>query len=71
MKDLIKVRKKIFQKKNIRYIFEINIENKTKQLVIHKGDNINKQVDKFCIENDLENESKAQIMEAIKNKFKE
>ena len=66
-----KSKKKNVSKKNIRYIFEINIENKTKQLVIHKGDNINKQVDKFCIENDLENESKAQIMEAIKNKFKE
>jgi len=66
-----KSKKKNISKKNIRYIFEINIENKTKQLVIHKGDNINKQVDKFCIENDLENESKAQIMEAIKNKFKE
>ena len=59
-------------KKNnrVRYVFEINIDNKVKRLILHKGDNAEKQVEKFCYENDLETESKGQILDAIKDKFK-
>ena len=59
-------------KKNnrVRYVFEINIDNKVKRLILHKGDNAEKQVEKFCYENDLEPESKGQILDAIKDKFK-
>ncbi len=54
----------------VRYVFEINIDNKVKRLILHKGDNAEKQVEKFCYENDLETESKGQILDAIKDKFK-
>ena len=59
-------------KKNnrVRYVFEINIDNKVKRLILHKGDNAEKQVEKFCYENDLEPDSKGQILDAIKDKFK-
>ena len=56
-------------KRKVRYIFEINIDNKQKKLIIHKTDNMEKEVEKFCYENDLEPESKFKIMEAIKAKF--
>ncbi len=65
--DLINSDKK---KSRIRYVFEINIDNKVKRLILHKGDNADKQVEKFCYENDLEPDSKVQILEAIKDKFK-
>jgi hypothetical protein len=58
------------KKSRIRYVFEINIDNKVKRLILHKGDNADKQVEKFCYENDLEPDSKVQILEAIKDKFK-
>ena len=58
------------KKSRIRYVFEINIDNKVKRLILHKGDNADKQVEKFCYENDLEPDSKIQILEAIKDKFK-
>ena len=57
------------QKRKVRYIFEINIDNKQKKLILHKSDNMETEVEKFCYENDLEPESKYKIIEAIKEKF--
>ena len=57
------------QKRKVRYIFEINIDNKQKKLILHKTDNMEREVEKFCYENDLEPESKYKIIEAIKEKF--
>ena len=48
---------------------EIKVEDKIKQLKIYKGDNIEKDVDTFCNENNLEWESKEQILSAIKDKM--
>ena len=56
-------------KRKVRYIFEINIDNKKKKLILHKRDNMEREVEKFCYENDLEPESKYKIISAIKSKF--
>ena len=56
-------------KRKVRYIFEINIDNKQKKLILHKTDNMEREVEKFCYENDLEPESKYKIISAIKAKF--
>ncbi len=56
-------------KRKVRYIFEINIDNKQKKLILHKRDNMEREVEKFCYENDLEPESKYKIISAIKAKF--
>ena len=61
--------KKKKDKRKIQFIFEIKVEDKIKQLKIYKGDNIEKDVDTFCNENNLEWESKEQILSAIKDKI--
>ena len=61
--------KKKKDKRKIQFIFEIKVEDKIKQLKIYKGDNIEKEVDTFCNENNLEWESKEQILSAIKDKM--
>ena len=61
--------KKKKDKRKIQFIFEIKVEDKIKQLKIYKGDNIEKDVDTFCNENNLEWESKEQILSAIKDKM--
>ena len=57
------------QEREIKYVFEFNVENQIKSLKIYKGDNIAKSVSKFCIENNLEVESKERILNAIKEKI--
>ena len=56
-------------KREIKFIFEIKVEDAIKKLKIYKGDDIEKVVDKFCIENNLEMESKEQILSAIRDKL--
>ena len=57
------------QEREIKYVFEFNVENQIKSLKIYKGDNIAKCVNKFCNENNLEVESKERILSAIKEKI--
>ena len=57
------------QEREIKYVFEFNVENQIKSLKIYKGDNITKCVNKFCNENNLEVESKERILSAIKEKI--
>ena len=57
--------------KEVKYVFEIKVEDQIKALKIYKGDNIEKNVDKFCYDNNLELESKEQIMSAIKDKIEQ
>ena len=66
--DRFNPKKKKDQRK-IQFIFEIKVEDKIKQLKIYKGDNIEKDVETFCNENNLEWESKEQILSAIKDKM--
>ena len=57
--------------KEVKYVFEFNVENQIKTLKIYKGDNIMKSVNKFCSDNNLEKESRDKIMTAIKDKINE
>ena len=57
--------------KEVKYVFEFNVENQIKTLKIYKGDNITKSVNKFCSDNNLEKESRDKIMSAIKDKINE
>ena len=57
------------KKKNTKFIFEMNIDNQKKKLIIHQNDNIDLRVKQFCNENNLDLQSKSRIISAIKEKF--
>jgi len=52
-----------------KYIFKIKIKDNLIKLIINKGDNINEKVNIFCLENNLDEEDKEQILEAINIKL--
>ena len=52
-----------------KYIFKIKIKDDLIKLIISKGDNINEKVSGFCLENNLDEEDKEQILEAINLKL--
>ena len=57
------------KKKNTKFVFEMNIDNQRKKLIIHQNDNIELKVKQFCHENNLDFQSKSRIISAIKEKF--
>ena len=57
------------KRKNIKYVFEVNVDNKKKKIIINKGDDLDKKVEKFCLDNDLDIHSKPKIIYAIKERF--
>ncbi len=57
------------KKKNTKFVFEMNIDNQRKKLIIHHNDNIELKVKQFCHENNLDFQSKSRIISAIKEKF--
>lgn len=52
-----------------KYIFKIKIKDDLIKLIINKGDNIDEKVNGFCLENNLDEEDKEQILEAINLKL--
>ena len=52
-----------------KYIFKIKIKDDLIKLIINKGDNINEKVNGFCMENNLDEEDKEQILEVINLKL--
>ena len=52
-------------KKKNKYIFKIKIKEKIIKLIINKKDNINSKIEAFCKENNLDEEDKEQILQAI------
>jgi hypothetical protein len=52
-------------KKKNKYIFKIKIKEKIIKLIINKKDNIESKIDAFCKENNLDEEDKAEILQAI------
>ena len=57
------------KKKLTKFVFEMNIDNQKKKLIIHQNDNIDLRVKQFCNENNLDLQSKSRIISAIKEKF--
>ena len=57
------------KKKLTKFVFEMNIDNQKKKLIIHQNDNIDLKVKQFCNENNLDFQSKSKIISAIKEKF--
>ena len=52
-----------------KHIFKIKIKDDLIKLIINKGDNIKEKVNGFCLENNLDEENKEQILEAINLKL--
>ena len=53
------------KKKRFGYIFEIQVENETKKLILKKGENKNSVVDDFCKKYCIKEEEKNKIMKII------
>ena len=54
-----------------KYIFKIKIKDDLIKLIINKGYNFNERVNGFCLGNNLDEEDKEQILEAINLKLSE
>jgi hypothetical protein len=52
-----------------KYIFKIKIKDDLLKLIINKDDKINEKVNGFCLENNLDEEDKEQILEVINLKL--
>ena len=52
-------------KKKNKYIFKIKIKEKIIKLIINKKDNIESKIEAFCKENNLDDEDKQEILQAI------
>ena len=55
--------------KKKKYIFKIKIRDEMIKLVINKGDDINFKINEFCLQNDLDEDDKEQIIEAVNLKL--
>ena len=50
-----------------KFVFKIKIKKKLIKLIINKGDDLESKINAFCEENDLDEEDKEEILEAIKS----
>ena len=55
------------KKKKSKFVFKIKIKNKMIKLIINKGDDIEIKIDEFCKENNLDEDDKKEILDAIKS----
>ena len=55
--------------KKKKFIFKIKIKDDLIKLVINKGDDINYKINEFCKENNLDEDDKEQIIEAVNYKL--
>ena len=58
------------KKSKSKFIFKIKVKKKMIKLIISKGDDIDSKINAFCKENDLNEDDKEEIIEAIKNNLK-
>ena len=56
--------------KKLKYIFQIDVGDKMKKLIIYDGDNRNKKVEDFCDINKLGDFEKEQIINMIERKIR-
>ena len=55
------------EKKKRKFVFKIKVKNKFIKLIVNKGDDIESKTNAFCKENDLDDDDKEEILEAINN----
>ena len=60
----------ITKKRKSKFIFKINIKKRLIKLIINKGDDIESKIDAFCKENDLDDDDKEEIVQAINANLK-
>ena len=59
------------KKKKNKFTFKIKIKDKMIKLIINKNDNFEVKINEFCKENNLDEEDRHQIIEAVQSKLKE
>ena len=59
------------KKKKNKFVFKIKIKKKLIKLIINKGDNIELKIDAFCKENNLDENDKKEILDAINSSLNE
>ena len=57
-------------KRKSKFIFKINIKKRLIKLIINKGDDVESKIDAFCKENDLDEDDKEEIVQAINANLK-
>ena len=57
--------------KKKKYIFKIKVRDEMIKLTINKGDDIYTKINEFCLQNDLDEDDKEQIIEAVNLKLLE
>ena len=62
--------KKNVEKKKIKYVFEIKIEEEPKKLIIRRGDDKDKIITNFCKKYGLDDIEKHKIIEVIDERLK-
>ena len=60
----------INKKRKSKFIFKINIKKRLIKLIINKGDDVESKIDAFCKENDLDEDDKEEIVQAINANLK-
>jgi len=60
----------ITKKRKSKFIFKINIKKRLIKLIINKGDDVESKIDAFCKENDLDEDDKEEIVQAINANLK-
>ena len=57
------------KKKKFKFVFQVKIGEENKKLIINENQNIKEKVDEFCLENELDEYEKQQIIEVVNRKF--
>ena len=60
-----KIENNIGKRKKSKFVFKIKVKKKFIKLVINKEDDLERKINAFCEENDLDEEDKEEILEAI------
>ena len=60
----------ITKKRKSKFIFKINIKKRLIKLIINKGDDVESKINAFCKENDLDEDDKEEIVQAINANLK-
>ena len=59
----------ITQKKRVKYVFEIKVENEMKKLIINKGEDKDLIVTDFCKKYNINEEEKNKILKIIEDRL--
>ena len=60
----------VTKRRKSKFIFKINIKKRLIKLIINKGDDVESKINAFCKENDLDEDDKEEIVQAINANLK-